>query len=148
MVSSAPVRTTLTLLLLLVSTLAVGGAGCGAEEGTFLECYHPGACPGADSECARRTCEAGRCGMRMLQAGTVLVQQFTGDCRLGICDGAGAAIYVPDDSDFVRNRDTPCIINACTAGTPTSSLVPPGSPCLDRNSSAWGLCDGTGVCVL
>jgi hypothetical protein len=86
--------------------------------------------------------------MRLPVAGTVLVRQYAGDCRLGICDGAGAAVYVVDDSDFVVNRDTPCIINACTAGTPTSSLVPPGSSCWDRNSSAWGLCDSTGVCVL
>lgn len=114
-----------------------GGAGSG-EGGGGPECVAPQDCPGTDTACAQRTCEAGACGWRFTSAVSV-INQIPGDCLEHRCDGAGNEFTVPAPSD-VPNDGNECTFDACMPSGPTHTPVPAGTRC------STGLCH-EGACV-
>jgi len=89
----------------------VGGTG-GAPE-----CLAPADCPGVDTTCSTRTCDAGVCGSSLAPAAT--------PCTEGgqVCDGDGACVQCLDETQCA-GADI-CNNNTCV---PPMSL-PNGAPC-------------------
>jgi len=95
-----------------------------------------------DDECRTRTCDGGVCGLEFTAAGTPLgeTQQMAEDCKVVVCDGAGAAETIDDDAD-VPDDGLECTSDACEAGVPVSTPAKPGTPC------AAGMCNADGQCT-
>jgi hypothetical protein len=104
-----------------------GSGGCGA----------PADCPGQDLQCAKRSCEAGACGITNLALGDPTAEQYIGDCKTVRCNGQGAAIVEPDETDTFDDGNE-CTEDLCQGG------VPSNNPLLDAPCSLMG--SGTGVC--
>jgi hypothetical protein len=129
---------------------AGGTAGSGGSAGTAgnggtggQSCTAPSQCPGADTDCARRTCEAGQCGVNNLRRGTVTAAQTARDCKRTVCDGTGGIFDEPDDTD-IPNDDRECTTDLCSAGVPSHGNEPATKQC---GTSPATHCDGRGNCI-
>lgn len=151
------------------SSSASSSSSTSTGDGGHIEtnCVSPEDCPGADTACSARTCDAGVCGQQFKQAGTVVEEQVPHDCLTTVCDNAGGLQSVVDESDvpedtpgdcmswscaggepsYVPNdRDVPndgqeCTTESCSLGSPFTTLAPTGTPC------SMGLCDSGAACV-
>jgi hypothetical protein len=121
------------------TTSASSASTTGGGTGGGLECVKPIDCPGADTDCTRRTCEEGRCGTGFVAQGTPTSMQIARDCQRSVCDGAGDPHLVADDLD-VPVDGNPCTDDVCTAGSPSNPPSAAGKPCVG------GVCDGAGNC--
>ncbi|MFO0660896.1 MAG: proprotein convertase P-domain-containing protein [Polyangiaceae bacterium] len=119
---------------------SAGSAGTGGTAGA-PQCSAPSDCPGTDSACAFRTCEAGVCGMGFTASGTATNTQINGDCLVSQCDGAGNVVTVVDDTD-VPDDTNPCTTDSCNAGQITHTNEVVGASCGTNLK-----CDGNGACV-
>lgn len=115
-----------------------GGSG---GELPQIPCNTPTDCPGAENECAHRTCEGGLCGVDLTPQGTALSAQNTGDCKKIVCDGRGVPEQQDDDGD-VPDDSNPCTNDLCTAGIPGHAPAAFGLTCGTNLS-----CDGSGNCA-
>lgn len=106
------------------------GVGGGATTGTGgpKPCGTAAECPGADTECATRSCKAGVCGVVFAADGKALAAQTAKDCLLAVCDGAGANKTIPDDTDTPDDAND-CTTNACATGVPTFTPLATGAAC-------------------
>jgi hypothetical protein len=118
-----------------------GGGKICSGTGACVECLSAASCPGTDSECQTRTCVKGTCGIAYAPQATPLKSQVAGDCKLSVCDGAGAVVVVDNALD-VPNDNLSCTSDVCSGGTPANPPLPAGQSC-----GASGVCDGSGVCV-
>ena len=100
-------------------------------------------CPGTDTECQKRTCTAGNCGISYTPANTVITDPIDGDCKKVTCDGAGNSNSVDDDTDL-PNDDNPCTTDSCLNGVAKFTNVTPGGAC---NQNGGKVCKAGGVCV-
>lgn len=128
-------------------TSATGGTA-GAAGGTTTTttstttgCAVAADCPGADGDCTTRVCDAGTCGLLFTAAGTPGAAQIPGDCRVLVCDGAGALMTVDAPSD-VPDDGNPCTVDQCQGGVPQHLPSPAGAAC-----GPSLVCDGLGDCV-
>jgi hypothetical protein len=121
-------------------TGGVGGGTGGA--GGHPECGAPSDCPGADTECGTRTCDAGVCGFSYAAAGTAVAKQVAGDCQLATCDGQGGTTSTADDTDLPVDGNE-CTEDVCKAGVASNPPTGAGSAC----SKGGSLCDGNGSCA-
>src|SRR4051812_21246233 len=80
------------------STSSTSSTGTGGAGGSPA-CTIASECPGADTECQKRTCTGGVCGTSNTPSGTMLAAQTAGDCKLAICDGTGNIGSMPDNAD-------------------------------------------------
>jgi hypothetical protein len=117
-----------------------GGAKCDGQ-GACVACLAASDCPGVDTDCAKRACNAGTCVVENAPVGTPAATQVAGDCRANRCDGAGNVANVVEDSDIPVDGN-PCTDDVCTGGVGSNPGTVAGVPCGNGN-----LCDGTGVCV-
>ena len=120
----------------------LSGDGCSStcqSEG----CVSASQCPGVDTECMTRTCVGGVCGFTFAPFGTVTASQTSGDCQKKVCDGAGGIASVADNTDL-PNDGNQCTTDVCTAGVPSITAAPSGTPCSQNGGT---VCDGTGTCV-
>jgi hypothetical protein len=127
-----------------------GAGGAGGQGGTSSasssssgtggapNCIYASDCPGTDTACASRTCQAGHCGVALKASGELAGPQAAGDCADVVCDGQGATKSQPNAGD-VPAGDA-CHAGSCAPG-PMLSQVATGTPC------AGGLCDKAGACV-
>ena len=112
--------------------------------GQCVGCVVADDCPGQDTECQTRTCDANSvCGLSFMEAGTVVPSQTDGDCQEDQCDGTGAVVSVDDDDDLPVDG-LQCTTDVCTAGSPTNPPLPSGEACSQGGGS---LCNGLGACV-
>jgi hypothetical protein len=124
------------------ATGASSTAGATGSGGTgVVACVQALDCPGFDTDCRKRTCAAGICGVQLTPEGTPTSAQVSGDCRKTVCDGAGHPHQVEDTGDVLDDHN-PCTTDACVAGTPHNAPAPANSAC-----GVGGVCDGTGSCV-
>jgi hypothetical protein len=121
------------------SSGGTGGSGTGGSGG----CKVATDCPGTDDDCQQRTCTAGVCDVSFTANGTPTTTQTTGDCQKSLCDGAGNASVVNDDTDPLVDGD-PCTDDVCTAGVPSNPPAAAKTPC---SSGTATMCDGAGHCV-
>lgn len=114
-----------------------GAGACGA-------CNIPTHCPGLDNDCQGRSCIAHVCGITFSPMLTPRAASFqtSGDCKVVVCDGAGASAAQPavDDTDKPVDGNL-CTKDICTDGTPTNPSEPEKTPC-DVNKA----CNATGQC--
>lgn len=120
------------------------GTSCGETEvcdegGNCVECLNATDC-GTPTECSSPVCEDGACGLDFVAAGTAVAAQTSGDCKVVVCDGAGATTEENADRDIFDDSN-PCTLDGCDAGTPTN-VAQPGTPC-----GANGTCNDQGQCV-
>jgi hypothetical protein len=111
-----------------------GSGGCGAPED----------CPGQDLQCAKRSCEAGACGITNLPLGDATAEQYAGDCKTVRCNGQGASLVEPDETDTFDDGNE-CTEDRCQAGVPTNEATP-GAACSLRSRGA-GVCSAAAICV-
>src|SRR6266404_7485925 len=62
------------------------GESGGDDGAVTIACASAAECPGQDSDCSRRTCNDGVCGMTFEPVGKVLASQTVGDCQVRKCD--------------------------------------------------------------
>jgi len=127
----------------------VGGSLCNGS-GECVECLIADDCPGADTECAVRTCSAtGVCGVDNAAQGAPVASQIVGNCKKDQCDGNGAVETVNDNLD-VEDDGNECTDNSCNMGVPVAAPTAINTAC-----GVGGLlkCDGgaggttVGLCV-
>jgi hypothetical protein len=120
-----------------------GVSGSAGLDGGGPECQLPEDCPPAANECSTPTCDAGVCGAELAEAGTIVLQQTAGDCKLSQCDGAGNLEDVIDDTDL-PDDDNECTIDACDQGVPSNTNTSEGTAC---GAGKVLQCNGQGQCV-
>jgi hypothetical protein len=119
-----------------------GGVECDGA-GTCVECVAATDCPGTDTDCRKRTCTTGKCGVDDVASGTPTSTQTPGDCHTNECDGSGNIVSVVDDGDVPASSST-CAPGVCTAGSPSIGKATQGTACAQ---SGGVLCDGQGSCT-
>ncbi len=123
-------------------TGGTGGMTGGGGTGGMPECTLDGDC-GISDVCHSFTCDAGVCVESFAPAGTTTAAQAFGDCKVNVCDGAGAIVSQNDDLDVFADQND-CTADTCVAGTPVNDATPAGTMC---SAGAGKLCDGAKVCV-
>jgi hypothetical protein len=122
-----------------------GAPGAKAGPNSAVSCIDDGQCPPSRSPCEYATCQAGRCEVVAVAAGTLVAVDRPADCLDTVCDGAGATVKVLDQRNVPADPG-PCNANACGAdGRISSRPAVAGAPCAAGNVP--GLCDGQGACV-
>lgn len=121
---------------------ASGGASGGGGTGGMPECTADGDC-GISDDCHLFECDAGTCKESFAPAGTKTKAQALGDCKVNVCDGAGAIVSENDDMDVFSDLND-CTADTCAAGVPMNDASPVGTACA---SGGGQLCDGAGSCV-
>jgi hypothetical protein len=117
---------------------AADGTACASgtcQQGICATCLTAIECPGSDTFCAQRSCDAGACGFVFTNAGTATVPQVFGDCQQEQCDGAGAAVLVVDNGDLPQDGND-CTEDLCVQGSPANPPLAEGTTC------AAGICSG------
>ena len=120
-----------------------GSAGSAGTGGNATGCVSAGDCPGEDTECGIRLCVNQKCEWDFAPSGTQLSAQTEGDCSLRVCDGDGAEISVPDNTDIASDTND-CTSDICDAGQTLHPFSSPGTGC---TSGGGAVCDGNGNCV-
>ena len=121
------------------SPLTPDGTDTNALE---AECIEPTDCPGVDEGCQFRACTDGQCGTAFVQAGSpALTGQTPGDCQTVVCDGAGGARPISDDTDLPVDGEQ-CTDDVCVDGKPSNPDTAAGTEC-----GKGLICDGVGRCV-
>jgi hypothetical protein len=108
-----------------------------------VECVEPTTCPGSDTECQTRTCNANQCGVTNTPTNTRLSEQTAGDCKVRVCDGNGGISTANDNKD-VPVDGNPCTEDRCSSGTPSN---PPATGTTCTEDGGGHVCDDTGACV-
>jgi hypothetical protein len=121
-----------------------GGANVCNAQGQCVGCNQASDCPGVDTECKSRTCNAGACGESFAPPGTVVSSQTPGDCKENQCNGSGAIVAVPKDSDLPPEDGNQCTAQACSSGAVQFPPLPPGTAC---NQNGGQVCSSAGTCV-
>jgi len=124
------------------------GVGCGL--GGMLKCTS-GKCNctsaeecGTSTECLKFACENSACSSTSLEKGTFVDGNDPGDCLKRVCDGANAAIVVPDVTDIPADPTTGnCQKKGCDdQGNVTDDPDPTDLPTDDNNPCTDEGCNG------
>jgi Divergent InlB B-repeat domain len=122
-----------------------GGVQCDGNGACVeITCLNPSDCPGIDTECGTRTCNAGSCGFVFAASGTPVASQTLGDCKVAVCDGSGNITSVADDTDVPADDGNQCTTEECASGVPSHPASPAGTSCSQNGGVT---CDGNGACV-
>src|SRR4029079_16233205 len=97
-------------------------------------------CPGVDTECQQRACNAGVCGVTNTPLGTALAMQTAGDCQKAVCDGLGGTTTQNDDLD-TQNDNNACTNDVCVHGTPSHQSLADRTAC-GALTCVGGACTG------
>ncbi len=145
----------------LIGNAAASGAGPGAggapstssgdggadspvgPGGGAAGCASPAECPDPDGACLVAACDAGVCGSAPEVQGTEIIDQVVGDCRVVVCDAAGATTDVSDPNDLVDDGND-CTIEACVDGALEVGFTGAGTACGPGGDLA---CDAAGQCT-
>jgi hypothetical protein len=127
------------------STVCSEGSGTLCDgAGKCVACLVANDCPGQDTECLKRACNAGVCGTTPTAVGTRLASQTAGDCKLVVCDGSGSTSAQNEDTD-VANDNNACTTDVCTAGVPSHPNLSDGTSCGTHGACLQGACTGCGA---
>jgi hypothetical protein len=135
-----------------VEQVAAEGSACTVQNGAEGACDGAGACVtgcqsdaecGADGPCRDVTCDvaSGACRVALQPAGALVADPDSGDCRVTVCDGAGAPTDWPDDEETPIFDGNECTTDVCAGGAPYP-LELAGTSCTS------GACDGAGQCLV
>jgi hypothetical protein len=127
------------------STVCAEGGGTQCDgAGKCVACVVANDCPGQDTECLKRACNAGVCGTIPTTLGTPVSSQTAGDCKLVVCDGAGSTTTQNADLDLANDNNA-CTTDVCTAGVPSHPQVSDGASCGASGACLNGACTGCGA---
>lgn len=115
----------------------MGGTG---GMGGAPPCSSPAECPGADSECKKRTCMNGVCGTMLVADGTALGMQTAGDCKKSVCDGAGSSKIIDDNTDAPDDMKQ-CTDDTCQGGMTTFTPKGEGVGCSQNGGKVCSMGD-------
>jgi hypothetical protein len=104
-------------------------------------CATANECPGSDSECQTRTCQAGVCGFSFTAVGVPTALQTAGDCKQNECDGAGNPTVSNHPADLPIDGNL-CTNDVCTGGVASNPPVAMGTSC-----GVGLVCNATGACL-
>ncbi|MBV8761597.1 MAG: proprotein convertase P-domain-containing protein [Deltaproteobacteria bacterium] len=123
-----------------------GGKVCDGA-GACVECADVARdCPAAASECEEPACTAGHCMTNPVAANTPTPSgQTPGDCKLVVCDGAGATMTINDNDPLDDHND--CTADMCSAGSNAPMNVAAGTPCTTNGGTVCGSGTKVGTCV-
>src|SRR5262249_40040557 len=123
-----------------------GAAGARAPDAARAgACALASECPPPAGPCQYAVCDAGRCAIVAVAAGSLVAVDEPADCFDTVCDGAGNAVKVVGLNNVPAAVGS-CVVNECsTRGQASSRLLVAGSPC--GSGASAGLCDGSGACV-
>ncbi len=121
-----------------------GGTGgmAGGGTGGAPECTVADDC-GASDDCRVFTCTEGKCDDTLTPADSPTKSQADGDCKVNVCDGAGASVSKDDTTDVFDDLND-CTEDTCVAGAPTNDAKAIGTSCA---SNGGAFCDGAKACV-
>ncbi len=120
------------------TTTTTTGVDCSTKQ-----CCADEACPDTGTECATPRCLDYMCSPEPTAPGTVVSEQVAGDCKQRECDGAGAELEAPQDTDVLDDGND-CTADTCDTGTPLNTNLPAATPCTGGGGQ---YCDGAGACV-
>jgi hypothetical protein len=121
-----------------------GGTVCSAA-GSCVQCNQASQCPGQDTDCQTRTCNANACGFNFAASGTPTSSQLPGDCKENQCNGSGQVISVNKNTDVPPDDGNQCTGQTCNNGVPSFPNLPPGTSC---NQNGGTVCDSSGNCIV
>ncbi|MEP7121605.1 MAG: lamin tail domain-containing protein [Byssovorax sp.] len=130
------------------STTGAGGdqstsSGSTSGTGGAKPCASASECPGTDTECKKRACNAGACDFDLTAEDTLIAAQTAKDCSAAQCDGQGAIKMVADNADLPDDMND-CTADTCVAGVPTFTTEPAGSACAQNGGTK---CSAGAKCV-
>ncbi len=126
----------------LANGTSCGGANICDGANHCVQCVTAASCPGQDTDCQMRTCDAnGACGRLNVTAGTATTTQVLGDCKVRQCNGTGSVVIATDNTDLPGDNNA-CTNDVCLAGAPANPARPVGTAC-----GTGGHCDATAHCV-
>ncbi len=122
-----------------------GGGGAGGTGGVTStgECAVAEDCPDPGNECQVRACVDQACTPAPVASGTLVAAQTAGDCKVVVCDGAGATTTNADDAD-VHVDGNVCTDDVCAAGVASNPPAAAGTAC---GAGGALYCDDAGACV-
>ncbi|HVY44819.1 MAG TPA: lamin tail domain-containing protein [Minicystis sp.] len=120
------------------------GNGLQCTAGVCTGCATAGDCPGQDTDCKGRACNAGACGFAFTAQGTPTSQQTAHDCLQNQCDGAGNVVSAPLDTDVPVDDGNACTDETCSNGAPQHPPSATGTTCSQNGGI---VCDGASHCV-
>ncbi|HEY2901509.1 MAG TPA: hypothetical protein VGL59_13090 [Polyangia bacterium] len=118
-----------------------GGGDGAVDNASPSGCTVASDCPGIDTECSKRTCVQGTCGVATLAPGLPVPLQIAGDCKVRQCDAQAQVVAVADNFDLPQDGNA-CTVDVCTAGEPSHTSAPVGQACGGANK-----CNANGQCV-
>ena len=139
------------------------GTGTGNMGGGGGETCDETQCPGNDTDCRFRICDASdMCDFENATLGTTCTD--TADPDAAVCDGAGTCVECNDNNDCTDPEICDTANNVCVpmecmdgmmngmetgtdCGGPDCGDCPNGQGCVDFNDCQSGVCDGTMTCV-
>ena len=126
----------------LASGASCGGANICDGASHCVQCVTAANCPGQDTDCQMRTCDAhGVCGLLNVAAGTATVTQIAGDCRVRQCNGTGSVVVAVDNTDIPVDGNA-CTNDVCVAGVAANPARAVGTAC-----GTGGHCDALEHCA-
>jgi hypothetical protein len=137
------------------SLLGTGGASSGGAGPTTSDtststgtsaCQTAEDCPGMDTACGTRTCDAGVCGVNPAPMGTEVGDTTPHDCKKTVCDGAGDATDAPNPSD-PPDDDQACTDDTCNGDMPKFTPKADGAPC-SMSGGHFCLAGGCVECIM
>ncbi len=120
-----------------------GGASFCNGAGACVACNAAAQCPGSDTECQTRTCNANMCGFNFTASGTPVAAQTAGDCKQNQCNGTGGITSANFDTDKPVDG-LECTGDVCTNGVPSNPLAAVNTACGPGGAS---FCSAGGQCV-
>lgn len=136
----------------------------GGSAGSAPQCAADGECPDDPSICLTARCEAGACTMKPANEGTFCLAKDVchgegtckagvcyappepkdtplpndaGNCMKTVCDGMGAPVTLPDDSD--APAEAACVTYSCSGGTVVPANKSDNTTC---NGEGYVCCSG------
>ena len=116
-------------------------------SGQCVGCLSAADCPGADTECAQRTCVMAVCGTAFTAQGTQVAAQAAHDCQANVCNGAGSVVSQSDPTDPPLDDGNICTAEVCVAGAPGHVPVANGLACSDGDACTQTDTCQNGVCT-
>ena len=99
-------------------------------------------CPPTENHCVTAICVGGLCGTSATVMGIDSGLAVPHDCKASLCDGAGHAVDVNDDTDLPEAAT--CKTPVCDGGAAVTRPVPAGTACTDNGGA---LCNAASECV-
>ncbi len=118
------------------------GSHCDGK-GSCVQCIAASDC-GINNACQTWSCTLGMCGVQNTTAATPVGPQVTGDCLQVQCNGFGAIVTVPLNTDTPPDDGNQCTAETCAAGVPQHPVLSQGSACAQNSGKE---CNANGVCV-